>query len=376
MVPEASSVVRPIERVLVRRVTSLPAAVAEALDFLDYDFKDKKVWVKPNLLGPHPPEASVTTDPEIVRHCVRQLKSRGAVQVWVTDNPGGEIRGGLASYIAPTGVVQASEGCFRGPDRTPGTLELKSRFVSRIPVDPTLFEADVIINLPVFKTHALTILTGAIKNMFGIIPGDYKSTLHGTAPSADRFSELLVDIYQAVPVPMLHIMDALRGMDGQNGPGSGRVLNIGRILAGRNGVALDTVMAMMAGAEPRRIPMLRIAGARGLGPVDKADIDIHGDFELLRGFRLPASGLTNILTMSLAILFPMFRREPVLNRKLCTKCGRCANVCPVQAIKLNPWPVVNRKQCISCFCCAEMCPENAMTISSARRALWNRITGR
>ncbi len=366
----------PSERVLVRRVNHLADTVRETLDFLDYDFTGKKVWVKPNLLGPHQPERGVTTDPELVRAVVRELKHRGAAGIVVTDNPGGRIRGGLAAFLASTGVPAASEGCFRGLDRTPATLPLQSRFIHRIPVARTLFECDLVLNLPVFKTHSLTILTGATKNLFGIIPGDYKSTLHGKAATATRFAELLVDIYQAVPVPMLHIMDALRGMDGQQGPGGGRVLNIGKLLAARNGVALDAVMAMMAGTEPNRIPTLRIAGERGLGPIDPADIDIHGDFERIRGFRLPASGLTDILTMSFAVLFPMFRREPILNRRLCTKCGSCAEVCPVRAIRLNPWPAINRKQCISCFCCAEMCPTNAMTISTARRALWNRVTGR
>ncbi len=367
---------RPLEQVLVRKVIDIRTAVAESFDFLEYDFAGRKVWVKPNLLGPHPPERGVTTDPELVRAVVRELKHRRAAEIVVTDNPGGRIQGGLAAFLAPTGIPAAGADCFRGLDQTPASLPLKSRFVSQVPVSRILFECDVILNLPVFKTHSLTILTGAIKNLFGIVPGDYKSTLHGKAATAARFAELLVDIYQAVPIPMLHIMDALRGMDGQQGPGGGRVLNIGKLLAARNGVALDAAMALMAGAEPRRIPMLRIAAERKLGPIDQADIDIHGDFEQIRGFRLPASGLTDILTMSLAVLFPMFRREPVLDRGLCTKCGRCAEVCPVRAIKLNPWPVVNRKQCISCFCCAEMCPPNAMTISTSRRALWTRITGR
>jgi uncharacterized protein (DUF362 family)/NAD-dependent dihydropyrimidine dehydrogenase PreA subunit len=367
---------RPIEQVLVRRVGRLADAVYETLDFLDYDFTDKRIWVKPNLLGPHQPEHGATTDPELVRAVVRELKHRGAAGIVVTDNPGGRIRGGLAAFIASTGVPAASEGCFRGLDRTPASLPLQSRFVRRVPVARTLFECDLVLNLPVFKTHSLTILTGAIKNLFGIIPGDYKSTLHGKAGTAARFAELLVDIYQAVPIPMLHIMDALRGMDGQQGPGGGRVLSIGKLLAARNGVALDAVMALMAGTKPSRIPMLRIAGERGLGPIDPADIDIHGDFETIRGFRLPATGMTDILTMCVAVLFPLLRREPVLNRGLCTKCGRCAEVCSAHAIRLNPWPVVDRKQCISCFCCAEMCPTNAMIISTARRALWNRVTGR
>lgn len=364
------------EKVLVRKVAELPAAITESLDFLDWEFTGQKVWVKPNLLGPHPPEHAATTDPELVRAVVRELKHRDAAEVIVTDNPGGRIRGGLAAFIESTGVPAASEGCFHGLDQMPVSLPLESRFVPDIPVTRLAVESDVIVNLPVFKTHALTTLTGAIKNMFGIIPGDHKSTLHGKASNASDFSELMVDIYQAVQVPMLHIMDALRGMDGQNGPNGGRPLSIGRLLSARNGVAMDTVMALMAGIEPGRVPMLRIAGERGLGPVTQDDIEIVGDYEKVKGFRLPAAGMTDALAALSGLYISATRREPVLERAKCTKCEQCSDSCPVDAIELRPWPVIDRKACISCFCCAEMCPTNAMTISSARRALWRRLTGR
>ncbi|MBM3314933.1 DUF362 domain-containing protein, partial [candidate division WOR-3 bacterium] len=117
------------ERVLVRKVSDLPAAVTEALDFLEYDFRDRKVWVKPNLLSPRPPADSVTTQPELIRLVVRELRRRGAAEVWVSDNPGGRLQGDVASYIAPTGAVEASEGCFVEPARDPVLLPLKSRFV-------------------------------------------------------------------------------------------------------------------------------------------------------------------------------------------------------------------------------------------------------
>ena len=76
-------------------------------------------------------------------------------------------------------------------------------------------------------------------------------------------------------------------MDGQNGPSGGRVLGIGKILTSSNPVALDVVMAAMAGTEPRRIPTTRIAGERGLGPVDLSAVEIVGDYEPVAGFRLP-----------------------------------------------------------------------------------------
>jgi len=366
-----------VERVLVRKVSDLNAAVAEALDFTGHDFAGKRVWVKPNLLGPHPPDAGVTTDPELVRCIVRELKRRSAAAVWVADNPGGGLQRNVSTYIAPTGVVDASEGCFRGISETPVAIPTKSRFLREFIVSHIVTEADVLLNVPVFKTHALTILTGAIKNLFGIIPGGQKTHLHTFARSGDDFSELLVDLYQAVPVPVLTVMDALRGMDGQNGPSGGRVLRIGKIIASPNPVALDAVMAAMAGADPALIPTNRIAAERGLGPGRVDEIGISGDFEPVKGFRLPSARLAaGIAGIAAAIAYPLIERRPLLNPGLCTRCQRCADNCPVKAIAVSPFPVIDRRKCIMCYCCAELCPENAMTVPGPLRGFVQRVTGR
>lgn len=367
----------PPSRVLVRKVTDLPSAVSEALDFLGYDFAGRKVWVKPNLLGPHPPEHSVTTDPELIRHVVRGLRKRRASDIWVADNPGGALQRNISSFIAPTGVVEASEGCFRGISETPITIPTKSRFLSEFRVSHITIEADVILNLPVFKTHALTILTGAIKNLFGIVPGGQKSHLHTLATSGNDFGELLVDLYQAVPAPVLTIMDALRGMDGQNGPSGGRVLSIGKMLASANPVALDAVMAAMAGAEPSLIPTTRIAAERGLGPCRIEEIEVRGEFEPISGFRLPSVRLASGMAgLAASIAYPLMQRRPLLDRRLCTRCRRCADNCPAQAIAMSPYPVIDRRKCIMCYCCAELCPAKAMAVPGLFRGLIQNITGR
>lgn len=367
----------PSARVLVREVADLSSAVNEALDFLEYDFEAKRVWVKPNLLGPHRPEDGVTTDPELIRHVVRGLRARGAKDVWVADNPGGALQGNVSSYIAPTGAVEASEGCFRGISETPVKLPTNSRFLSEFTVSRIINEADVILNLPVFKTHALTVLTGAIKNLFGIVPGGQKSHLHTLARSGNDFGELLVDLYQAVPTPVLTIMDALRGMDGQSGPSAGRVLSIGKILTSRNPVALDAVMAAMAGAKPHRMPTTRIAAERGLGPCRIEDIEVRGEFEPIKGFRLPSARLAAGLSgLAAAIAYPLIQRHPLLDRKLCIKCGLCADNCPAKAIAMTPFPHIDRRKCITCCCCAELCPEKALIVPGPVRGLVQKITGR
>lgn len=363
------------ERVLVRRSEDLPVAVRDCLDFLGCDFTGRRVWVKPNLISPHPPERSVTTDPELVRAVVRELRRRGASEIVVADNPGGWLHGNIETYLAPTGIVEASEGCFRSIAETPVTLPLRSRFLGELRFSRIVTEADIILVLPVFKTHAFTVLSGAVKNLFGAVPGGIKGRLHTLVRDDIEFAELVVDIFQAIPAPMLFLMDAQRGMDGP-GPTAGRARRIGRLLAARNGVALDTVMALMGGAEPGSIPLLRIAGERGLGPTRREDITIEGDFYVIPGFRLPGRALTGPVTALVARVYPIARARPLLRPDRCIRCRRCADNCPVEALTLAPWPRVDRDSCISCYCCTEVCPEQALTVPGPWRGLVQNLTGR
>ncbi|MBN2538331.1 DUF362 domain-containing protein [candidate division WOR-3 bacterium] len=365
----------PRARVLVHSSADLNAATNAAFDFLEHDFSGQRVWVKPNLIGPFPPGRGATTDPELVRRMVGSLRARGAAEVWVADNPGGWLRGSVETYLAPTGIVEASDGCFRNIAETPVTLPVRSRFIKEVRVSRILHEADVVINVPVLKTHALTLLSGAVKNLFGVIPGQLKAEMHTAVRNSTEFAELLVDLFQALPANILHVMDAQRGMDGQNGPTGGRTLAIGRLLASRNAVALDSVMALLCGIEPARVPFLRIAGERGLGPVRRADIDITGDITPVPGFRLPSPLLAGALTGIIARAYPLARSEPLLARERCIRCGRCANGCPAGAIVLDPWPRIDDRRCINCYCCAEVCPRHALVVPGPVRGFIHRLTG-
>jgi len=172
-------------------------------------------------------------------------------------------------------------------------------------------------------------------------------------------------------------MDALRGMDGQSGPSGGRVLQLGRILASSNAVALDSVMAMMAGARPDAVPTNRIAAARGLGPARAEEIQIVGDFEMIPRFRLPSSWLAGTITGIAGLTFyRLIQRRPTYDKRLWNRCRRCADNCPVQAISMTPEPAIDQGKCVTCFCCVEACPDRAMLVPSVSRDLLRRLARR
>jgi uncharacterized protein (DUF362 family) len=78
------------------------------------------------------------------------------------------------------------------------------------------------------KTHAMTGLSGAVKNMFGAIPGLLKPEMHCRFPQKEDFSAMLVDLCEAVR-PSVCFVDAIVGMEG-NGPSGGTPRFVGRLL--------------------------------------------------------------------------------------------------------------------------------------------------
>ena len=118
----------------------------------------------------------------------------------------------------------------------PQLKKLKNNLVPEALLAAEVFEADVVINLPKLKTHTLTLLTGAIKNLYGVVSGFNKSKYHLVAFHPKEFAELLVSIYEVIR-PSLTIMDAVVGMEGE-GPYKGEPRFIGAILASPDGVAV------------------------------------------------------------------------------------------------------------------------------------------
>jgi NAD-dependent dihydropyrimidine dehydrogenase PreA subunit len=46
----------------------------------------------------------------------------------------------------------------------------------------------------------------------------------------------------------------------------------------------------------------------------------------------------------------------------CTGCGSCAEVCAVQAVKIDGGKAIINDECIECGACLNMCPTEALTM--------------
>jgi uncharacterized protein (DUF362 family) len=148
-------------------------------------------------------------------------------------------------------------------------------YISQVPVWESVFRADRIISLTKFKTHDCTVLTGAIKNFFGIIPTTLRSTYHISSNFAAMMPQMLVDVYSAISPPPFAITDAVVGMEG-HGPAWGTPRTMGCIMASCDCVAHDAVMAAMVGLNPMKVPTVRVAHESGLGQGLLENIEVRG----------------------------------------------------------------------------------------------------
>jgi len=336
------------------------------------DVKDRLVWVKPNMLGDFIPEMHATTHPAVIKAIVNKLRSLGA-KVVVGDNSGIQIMVSDIVAAKRTGLLEASDGTFVNISKDVVYRKLGGGFDESIAVSKIVDDCDVFISAPKMKTHLQTLITGAVKNSYGFVVGNQKPALHMRHPDFNGFSALVSEIYN-IRKPDLVIMDAVYAMEG-DGPNSPRTRRLGKIFASDDGVALDHYMAKIMGMDPERVPLLKYCAERDIG---SSDYELQGGAveEIIEDFRLPRtyykSGAGNSLVDSLIYKFIMGKKIAV-NRRLCSRCKKCMNICPTGAITWDDGPVFNSKKCILCFCCKEICDKDAISFAKryvyAQRAL-------
>jgi uncharacterized protein (DUF362 family)/Pyruvate/2-oxoacid:ferredoxin oxidoreductase delta subunit len=341
----------------------LGEAIGRAFELFPLDLTGKTVLIKPNVLRDTDPKEGVTTHPAVLRAVVEKVVKMKPASLVVGDNPGVMSYGANEKSFEKTGLMEASLGYYQNIGNDSLKIPFNPDFVPAVSISRAVLDADVIISLPKFKTHGLTVLTGAVKNSYGYLPGAQKAKLHKIAGSPKRFHELVVDVFN-LRIPDFFLMDAVVGMEG-NGPASPDLRDIGLILASDNAVALDGVVATMMGCAPGLLRFLQKAKEMGLGDYDPNLNEIIGDLKPLKDFKLPPLGGEAILENPSIqeVLSQRILLRPVADPEKCTACGTCIDQCPVSALSMaHEIPEVDPEICITCFCCQEMCPEKAIEL--------------
>jgi uncharacterized protein (DUF362 family)/Pyruvate/2-oxoacid:ferredoxin oxidoreductase delta subunit len=354
--------------------TSVTSSLAPIGGLKSFVKAGDRVLVKLNLLGAKPPEAAVTTHPTVAQAVIELIQEHGATPM-VGDAPGGGCS--AASYKAllkKTGIQRVIDetGCesVRFDDDKKEVVSERARTFKKLWICKAVTEADVIIGIPKLKTHMLTHFTGAIKLLYGYVPGLTKAEYHlHTARNLALFAELLLDLHETYP-PSIAVMDAIVGMEG-DGPTNGIPRQIGLIMASTSCTALDYVAATLANFHPLSVPTVKVAHERGIGPSALQDITIFGeDVEqlIMKDFKKTAISKWWLEEGSLAtkLARPGLAAKPRVDASICKKCGECAENCPPKAMHFTKGsvPHVDYRTCIRCYCCQELCPQGAISVST------------
>lgn len=125
------------------------------------------------------------------------------------------------------------------------------------PVPSILLENHFLIDIPVAKTHAFFVLSGAIKNLFGLLPSPHKLLKYHTKGFGDYRGEIFLDIYRNFP-PHLVIIDGTFSGEGMC-PVAGKAKKTDFIITSDNAFAADLALSEVMGISPHEVPYLKLA---------------------------------------------------------------------------------------------------------------------
>jgi len=240
--------------------------------------RDSIVLVKPNVLRPLESGTGILTDARVTEAVVKMTKERDPRRIIIGEGASvgydfPDFRDTLDAFKM-SGTEEVAQRCgveLIDLNRDESVeVEVPDAYVmKKFRVAKTALEADVIISIPVLKTHVRTAITCSLKNMKGVLPGLEKRRTHQCG--LDR---AIVDLNKAVK-PDLTVVDAVNCMEGTwEYPRDRLTLNL--IVAGADPVAVDATCARIMRLDPAMVLHIQLAQEKGLGTADPSEIEVKG----------------------------------------------------------------------------------------------------
>lgn len=361
--------------VTLRTGDDIAAAARRAMELvgsIDTILGGRRVAVlKPNFVAGRPDRTGATTHLSLIAAVAEAVHAAGAMPM-LCESPGTEF-----DFEATYTILGLGEFCRKHEigivhpvDRW---LELRpagAKRLKRFHVPAQLAEA-CLINLPVLKTHVVSGMSVAMKNLMGLLPREDRRHMHTFG-----IQQSIVDLNIGLK-PDLNIVDGSIGQDG-DGPLYGRPANLGVIVAGRDSLAVDLVSCRLAGVDPFATGHLLL----GIQQLGERHPEIVGEmvvpeakftlprvkplyrfaFWLMYPLDYPYHRLTGQHLVTNLFKTGLVGTRPRIVESACTRCGDCVAACPIPNVINLATLKVNPRTCERCMLCFEACPEGAIEV--------------
>ncbi|HTY24175.1 MAG TPA: DUF362 domain-containing protein [Desulfomonilaceae bacterium] len=258
-----------------RSPSAITKSAVEALGGMKRFVKPgNKVVIKPNMSFASGPATSANTHPEVVMEVARMCVEAGASRVSILDNVLNHPQDCLnlskipetCSTVSKTSVnVVTDRRLFRDVNVPQGKL------IKTMGVASEVLDSDVLIAVPVGKTHSSSGVSLSMKGMMGLV--------FDRRPFHSRgLDESIVDMVTILK-PNLVVIDGTRIL-GSGGPGGpGEVIPLNLVIASTDMVSADAEMVALGTwygrkFEPKQVKHINLAAERGLGRLDLDKLNI------------------------------------------------------------------------------------------------------
>ncbi|MBQ7457325.1 MAG: DUF362 domain-containing protein [Desulfovibrio sp.] len=230
---------------------NLSSLIGIVLDHAQFpDLHGQRILVKPNcLLG----NALACTNPLVVLGVCSWLKAQGA-GIIVADSPG---FGSVASVAKSIGLADGLKA-MGIPLVSMGRCVWKKSVVLgkevRIPLGERALACDRVFSLPRVKVHKQMLLSLAVKNCYGCVPGLHKACIHTFYGQSRQFFASYIAAQFSLLPPVHAVVDGIVAMHG-TGPSGGKPYPLGLLGACISAPLIDWIVAQILGLDPKTVPL-------------------------------------------------------------------------------------------------------------------------
>lgn len=256
--------------------SALNEAIAPLGGWDHFIHPEQRILLKPNFIRALPPERQAITHPRLLSALAQIIRTRNA-RAFIGDSPAfGSLRSVLS--LPALRVLRDDPSIAFLPFKKGKRQNFVRSGFKKIPIADDFFSCDTVINIPKLKTHGQLRLSGAAKNMFGLVCGRWKAYQHFKARgNLERFALFLAELAHIFP-PTLTIVDGIIGME-RTGPSGGEPYPYNVIIAGTNVFAVDLVIANLFNLAWHDVPILKTAVKAGYIDSDIDKIKVSGNIE-------------------------------------------------------------------------------------------------